>query len=72
MKHRDRRDKSLLVTSSSIARGVRESYSTHTDTMSFMDFDKLSELLQRDSSWSQTPSGLWTKSKDDPSDQTSV
>lgn len=72
VKHRDRRDKSLLVTSSSIARGVRESYSTHTDSMSFMDFDKLSELLQRDSSWSQTPSGLWTKSKDDPCDQTSV
>jgi hypothetical protein len=61
VQHRDKRDKSLLVTSSAIAKGVVESYSAHTETMSFMDFAKLSELLQRDSSWSQSPSGLWTQ-----------
>lgn len=61
VQHRDKRDKSLLVTSSAIAKGVVESYIAHTETMSFMDFEKLSDLLQRDSSWSQSPSGLWTQ-----------
>jgi hypothetical protein len=61
VQHRDKHDKSLLITSSGIARGVKERYSAHTETMSFLDFDTLSELLQRDSNWSQTPSGLWAR-----------
>lgn len=61
VQHRTKADKSLLVTSSHIARGVRELYSADTDTMSFMDFDFLVDLLARDSTWSQTVSGLWTQ-----------
>ncbi len=61
VKHRKKADKSLLVTSSSIARGVAELYSADTDTMSFMDFDLLSDLLKRDSNWSQSVSGLWAQ-----------
>jgi hypothetical protein len=59
--HRNNADKALIVTSSSITSTVKKLYNAHSQYMSCLDYDLITDLLSNaPGSWVQSPSGLWT------------
>jgi len=61
VRSREVADKALLVTSSGITKFVKKGYSAKTDTMAFLTYEHICDLVQRDEDhWMKTPSDLWT------------